>query len=152
MPSEHKPSLVITIGPPKSGKSTHVDNLTPFGWTVLCPDDFRWAIYGQEFFKQGEPFVWASVEAAARAILRRNGKVVIDATNTTVAARSTWVRLAKEFDIQLEALQFNTPLYRCEERALLDDSKHMLPIINRMFKQWEAIQEREDIKVVHTFD
>jgi predicted kinase len=149
---ENHPRLVITIGLPKSGKSTHLDNIGPFGWTILCPDDFRWAIYGQEFFKQGEPFVWAAVEAAARAILRRNGHVIIDATNMTLAARSTWRRLAREFDIQLEALVWDIPYDLCQMRAREEGAYHMEEVILRMFKQWEAIQDWEKIKVVHTFD
>jgi predicted kinase len=144
----NKPELCITIGLPKSGKSTFLDEHTSTEVTILCPDDFRWAIYGQEFFKQGEPFVWACVEAAARAILRRGGSVVIDATNTTTAARSTWRKLAHEFDLQLLALVFKTPYDVCIARA----ENHMVPVIARMYKQWEDIQEWEKIKVVHTFE
>lgn len=144
---DRKPQLVITMGLPYSGKSTHCKSLIELGWTVLCPDEFRYAIYGQEFLAIGEAWVWAAVTASARALLRLNHSVIIDATNTHKAARSTWVKMAKEFDIQLQAVVFNTPIDECKRRAMANNADHMVPVITRMADQWEPIENEEDIFV-----
>lgn len=147
MIAPNKPRLVITVGLPKSGKSTYVDK-HGFGWSIICPDDIRWDVYGREFWSTGEPFVWAVAEAAVRSMLRRNQQVIVDATNTTKRARSTWVRVAHDNDIRLEALVFNTSLDGCIEQARQDDAEHMIPIIERMHRQWEPVTPAE-LDVLH---
>lgn len=145
------PALAITCGLPRSGKSTLAGEMQLSGWTVVCPDEVRLALHGQAFVPNAEGFVWATTELMVRALLRTGNAVLVDATNTTVKRRAVWLRIAKEFGLQLDALVVDTSLEECHRR-----NKESLPplpsdVIDRMAAQWEYPEE-EGIRAVVVHD
>jgi predicted kinase len=129
--NEPCPELVVLIGLPKSGKSTHVDQHFQH-YQLICPDDIRQGL-GVRHDQRLEPFVWAVVEAQARAILRRRRSLVIDATNTTENARQKWINLAREYQYPLKMIWINTPIELCLERAEQDGFPRS--VLRRMHEQ-----------------
>lgn len=136
--------LAIMCGLPRSGKSTYAARLREGqGWTVICPDEVRYALHGRPYFQEAEPFVWAMCETMARALLRNNHKVLIDATNTTKKRRAPWLRIAREFDINPLAFVMLTSPEECHRRN--KDNLPSLPndVIERMADQFEHIERVE---------
>lgn len=140
--SEFVTRLAILCGLPQSGKSTYARELRRGDpWVVICPDEIRWALYGQDYFQAGEPFVWANAELMARSLLRNEHMVLIDATNSTAKRRRQWVSLAQEFDMDLCAYVLNTPAEECIRRANRNNKLYMKWVIERMAKQFEPVTE-----------
>lgn len=136
--------LAIMCGLPRSGKSTFAAQLREDeGWTVICPDEVRYALHGQAFVREAEPFVWAMCETMVRALLRNDHKVLIDATNTTAKRRAAWSRIAREFDLAPLAFVVLTSVKECHRRN--KDNSPSLPsdVIERMADQYEHVDRAE---------
>jgi predicted kinase len=117
-------------------------------WQIVCPDDIRTAM-GHEFYGPIEPLVWAITETQVRASLIRDRKVLVDATNITKNERRKWKRVAEEFSVPVRAFVFHTPITICMYRARVDERQHMIPVIERMAKKYEAITEDEAFKLTY---
>lgn len=105
--------LILMCGFPGSGKSTLLkDSLDA---VILCPDEFRLVLTGQEFLAEAEDFVWATVKLTARVLLRQGKTVIIDATHLTLGSRAQWIRLAPP-GIEIECWWVKTPFEVCCER------------------------------------
>ena len=66
------PVLQILCGFPGSGKSTFISQQRRSSVRppiVLCPDDFRRILTGQDFFRHAEEMAWSHVKTSARALL-----------------------------------------------------------------------------------
>ena len=128
--------LVMTVGLPRSGKSTWARTT---GLPIVNPDSIRLAIHGKPFIGLAEPFVWATAKAMVRALfLAGHDRVVLDATNTTEKRRAEWASPAwsREFVV------FDTDPETCRQRALVtcgDDEEWdgLLKAIERMHNNWE---------------
>lgn len=136
--------LGITMGLPRSGKSSFCKELMQAGYVIICPDKVRLALHGQRSQPLSERFVWASVELMVRALLMQGHKVIVDATHTRHKSRAVWTRMAKDFDIKLDIYWMNTPKEVCLERNVGDGS---VPedVISRMARQLQAPTENEGV-------
>lgn len=139
--------LAIMCGLPLSGKSTFANGLKLDGWTVICPDDVRIALHGHAFHGPAEPFVWASCELMVRALVLRNHKVLIDATNIAKERRRVWSGIAREHGLKLEAFVMTTSPEKCRRRAAELEKLHMVDVIDRMAANWEPVEEEEGVVV-----
>jgi predicted kinase len=112
-------TLLVTIGPPASGKSTFLEKLHPD--VLFCPDNNLYL---------GNRYYWNDqrVALAWRTEYERFGKMLHlvntetsslwawDATFTTRILRSALVNIAAGFGMRPVALVFKTPLNVCLER------------------------------------
>lgn len=129
--------IILLAGLPACGKSTFARRLEtePHAAIVICPDEFRKVITGQDFFRPAEEFVWATVKATVRTILTYRDKFVcVDATNLTVGSRKQWVDIAKELEIPIDIMWFDTPIEVCLERNEKRERKVPVSIIENMEK------------------
>lgn len=117
--------VVVTIGLPLSGKSTLLDLL---GLPIQCPDDYRWTITGQEYYKPAEPLVWAHVGVAIATALRRHNVVCIDATHSQEYEWQKWKKLG--YDCRFILMPFLPDKYT--QRAKDTGREHMIEVISRM--------------------
>lgn len=136
--------LVVTVGLPRSGKTTWCRWFRDrTGGVILCADAVRLALHGQPFSECAEPHVWAMMKTMAWALfLAGNNPVIIDATNTTRARRKEWETLSagRWITVYKEVL---TPLNVCVERA--GDNPGLVGAIHRMYKHYEALGPNEQI-------
>ncbi len=143
----NKQEIIVMVGLPLSGKSTVVDNMvkTPFSdhFTIVCPDDVRMALYGQEYVKTGEKFVWATVDVMIRSLLLRGQSVIVDATNKSKWERQQWYKLAQEFGIPLRIIHVSTSAKECVRRAEESGRTEMIEVIERMADGFEDLEEDE---------
>ena len=137
--------LFMTMGLPYSGKSTFVREQCDA--PIVCPDAIRLALHGQRYLAEREPEVWSIAKTMVRALfLAGHGDVVLDATNTTRKRRDEWdgpwLRTIWVFP-RCEKL--------CAERARRRKDSHILPVIDRMAKQWEPVEPDEGFTSIQEF-
>lgn len=124
-------TLVLTIGLPRSGKSTWS---RAQGVPIVNPDSIRLAIHGQPFFAPAEPLVWTTAKLMVRALfLAGHDTVILDATNTTSYRRDEWA--SREWTRQYVC--FDTPVAVCHERATAAGQDYLHAVIDRMAKEME---------------
>ena len=125
--------LVVTVGLPYSGKSVWSSKQ---GVPIVCPDEIRYALHGCRYLPLAEPFVWAIAMVMVRALFGAgHEKVVVDATNMTRKRRDFWQsdEWATAFKV------FTDPRDVCYRRAEVAQDETILPIIDRMASEWEAL-------------
>ncbi len=134
------PVLVMTVGLPRSGKSTWA---VQTGLPAVNPDSVRLAMHGQAFFAPAEPLVWAHVRLMVRSLFIAGHRIVIlDATNVSERRRQEW--LSKEWECQYQC--FQTPVEECIRRAHSSGKPELVPVIYRMSKELTWPRERWDIR------
>jgi predicted kinase len=109
--------IVIVVGLPGSGKSTYLHKL---GVNAISSDAIRLLLADDATIQT----IHAQVFATMRYLLRRRlalGRPVsyVDATHLTVSERAPYVKIARAFDCDLEAVYFDVPVEVCQERNRL---------------------------------
>jgi predicted kinase len=134
---EPKPTLVLTIGLPRSGKSSWAVRT---GFPVVNPDSIRYALHGQRFLWEAEPMVWTMARYMVRSLFLTGHRIVIlDATNIKVHRREEWQ--SEQWETYYK--QFKTPAEECIRRALALEDQYIVPIIERMAAEFEPLTEEE---------
>lgn len=128
------PTLYITVGLPRCGKSTwcreHQD------WPIVNPDSIRLAIHGKEFDPKHEQLVWWTAKIMVESLFRAgNEKVVLDSTMVAHARRQEW----KSKDWDTVYVIFKTSQAECERRAVAEGRPHMVGVIQRMAYLYEPV-------------
>jgi len=134
-----KKTLILTVGLPRSGKSSWASKKVK-DFVVVNPDAIRLAIYGQPFIKEAEPLVWMFAKYMVESLfLGGHDKIILDSTATNRRARDfwksdKWVRRYKLFKTSKEV---------CIERAKKDEKEYLIPVIERMAAQYEPVEDEE---------
>lgn len=125
--------LILTVGLPRSGKSTWAREQ---GFPIVNPDSVRLAIHGEAFIAKAEPIVWQHVFIMAEALFNAGHEtIIIDATNTMKRRRDEWKNKFPDAEIQFQV--FETPAEECIRRAVRTGQLYLIPVIERMEKQWD---------------
>lgn len=135
--------LIVTCGLPRSGKSTWAMQQ---GHPVVCLDAIRKALHGQPFYGPAEPVVWAMTDNFVRALfLAGHDTVIVDETSTTRKRRDPWARLdlGAEYQVNVQFKYFDTDKDTCIKRAVESCTDYLVPVIERMAEQFEALGEDE---------
>lgn len=129
--------LIVCVGLPRSGKSTWA---RAQGYPVVNPDSIRLALHGQPFIALAEPFVWATAKVMVRSLfLAGHTRVILDATNVTRKRRDEW----KGEGWAVRFRQFLECDETCWQRAVDSGRPELIPVIERMAKEWEPLGEGE---------
>jgi predicted kinase len=108
---------VITVGLPGSGKSTWLQQL---GANAISSDAIRLLLADDATIQS----IHAQVFAIVRYLLRHRlalGRPVsyVDATHLTVRERAPYVRMARKYGCDVEAVFFDVPVEVCQQRNRL---------------------------------
>lgn len=121
-------NLYYTVGAPRSGKSTYIKQSWDFlNYTHVCVDNFRLAVYGKRWWREGESAAYAHAYLAARALLKTGNNVVYDDTNTS----ETSLRRIWEIDPDAKPIVILTSTEVCKERAVATSQEDLFPVIER---------------------
>lgn len=106
--------IVITVGLPGSGKSTYLKRR---GVNAISSDEIRHLIADDS----EDQSIHARVFATIRYLIRQRiaaGRVVtyVDATHLTRWERRPYVRLARKYGCEVEAIFFDVPVETCVRR------------------------------------
>ena len=105
-------ALVLLIGPSGAGKSAWAASHCEPG-TVLSSDALRELVAGDAADQSASADAFKVLHVVARARARRGLFTVVDATNLTVSARRSLLRLAARAGRPAVAVVFEVSLERC---------------------------------------
>ncbi|KAI8146150.1 AAA domain-containing protein [Fennellomyces sp. T-0311] len=97
--------VLILVGLPGSGKSTFSNTLVDLkpNWRRVNQDDLRSR---------------KNCEIHCRKFLRQNYNVVVDRCNFDEQQRSTWIRIAREFQVPVDCIVFTADQQTCGDRIM----------------------------------
>lgn len=131
-------TLIMTVGLPRSGKSTWAkkQNLP-----IVCPDAIRFALHGQRYIELAEPMVWTIAKLMARSLfLAGHSTVILDATNTNRARRDEW----RDPNWERVFKVIPTDAATCWDRAQAEGDHYIQPIIQRMAAAYQPLDPLEE--------
>jgi predicted kinase len=116
-PATQQPSkgvVVLAVGLPGSGKSSWFKrhNITP-----LSSDVLRSMLFDDPSEQRFQDLVFSNLRSMLKArLIARRPTNYVDATNLTPHERNNWIKLAKDFGYEAQAVFFDVPLDVCIER------------------------------------
>jgi predicted kinase len=113
-PSSPKGVVVLAIGLPGSGKSSWFKrhNVVP-----LSSDLVRSLLFDDIREQRFQDLVFSNLRSMLKArLIAKRPMNYVDATNLTPQERQHWIKLAKDYHYEVQAVFFDVPLEVCIER------------------------------------
>jgi predicted kinase len=113
-PSSPKGVVVLAIGLPGSGKSSWFKrhNVVP-----LSSDLVRSLLFDDVREQRFQDLVFSNLRSMLKArLIAKRPMNYVDATNLTPQERQHWIKLAKDYQYEVQAVFFDVPLEVCIER------------------------------------
>ncbi len=131
-------TLHMMVGLPRSGKSTMASSL---GFPIVEPDAIRQVMHGTPWKRNVEPLVWAIAHIMVESLFAAgHNDVVLDATCHTIQRRAEWE--SENYIIQYH--EVDTCVSECINRAIINNQRYLIPIIERMARQYTPVGGRTD--------
>jgi predicted kinase len=109
-----KGTVVLAIGLPGSGKSSWFkrNKITP-----LSSDLLRVLLFDDPTEQRFQDLIFSNLRSMLKArLIARRPLNYVDATNLTPQERQGWIKLAKDYGYEVQAVVFDVPLETCLER------------------------------------
>jgi predicted kinase len=106
--------VILAIGLPGSGKSSWFKR---HKITALSSDLLRSLLFDDVNEQRFQDLVFSNLRSMLKArLIARRPLNYVDATNLTPQERHGWIKLAKDFQYDVQAVYFDVPLELCLER------------------------------------
>jgi len=128
--------VVLAIGLPGSGKSSWFkrNNIVP-----LSSDMLRSLLFDDVREQRFQDLVFSNMRSMLKArLIARRPTNYVDATNLTPQERAHWIKLAKDYNYEVQAVFFDVPLEVCIERHQRRDRVVPEDIMRRMAGKMKA--------------
>jgi predicted kinase len=125
-----KGAVVLAIGLPGSGKSSWFKrhNITP-----LSSDLLRMLLFDDAQEQRFQDLVFSNLRSMLKArLIARRPLNYVDATNLTPHERHSWIKLAKDYGYEVQAVFFDVPVEVCLERNQRRDRVVGEDVLRRM--------------------
>jgi len=122
--------VILAIGLPGSGKSSWFKrhNLTP-----LSSDVVRMLLFDDAQEQRFQDLVFSNLRSMLKArLIARRPLNYVDATNLTPHERHSWIKLAKDYGYEVQAVFFDVPVEVCLERNQRRDRVVDEDVLRRM--------------------
>jgi predicted kinase len=129
-PQAPKGYVVLAIGMPGSGKTTWFRRR---GVTPLSSDLLRNILFDDVEEQRYQGLVFSTLRSLLRArLIARMPWNYVDATNLSIHERRQWIKMAKSFGYEVQAVFFDVPLEVCLERNSKRDRSVSEDIMRKM--------------------
>ena len=129
-PQAPKGYVVLAIGMPGSGKTTWFRRR---GVTPLSSDLLRNILFDDVEEQRYQGLVFSTLRSLLRArLIARMPWNYVDATNLSVHERRQWIKMAKSFGYEVQAVFFDVPLDVCLDRNRQRDRSVSEEVMKRM--------------------
>jgi len=129
-PQAPKGFVVLAIGLPGSGKTTWFRRR---GVTPLSSDLLRNILFDDVEEQRYQGLVFSTLRSLLRArLIARMPWNYVDATNLSVHERRQWIKMAKSFGYEVQAVFFDVPLEVCLERNSQRDRSVSEEVMRKM--------------------
>lgn len=129
-PVVSKGTVVLAIGLPGSGKSSWFKRheLTP-----LSSDMLRAILFDDPTEQRFQDLIFSNLRSMLKArLIARRPLNYVDATNLTAHDRASWIKLAKDYGYEVQAVYFDVPLDICLQRNAKRERKVPEDVMRRM--------------------
>jgi predicted kinase len=135
-PQAPKGYVVLAIGMPGSGKTTWFRRR---GVTPLSSDLLRNILFDDVEEQRYQGLVFSTLRSLLRArLIARMPWNYVDATNLSVHERRQWIKMAKSFGYEVQAVFFDVPLEVCLDRNRQRDRSVSEDIMRKMAEKLKA--------------
>jgi predicted kinase len=122
--------VVLAIGMPGSGKTTWFRRR---GVTPLSSDLLRNILFDDVEEQRYQGLVFSTLRSLLRArLIARMPWNYVDATNLSIHERRQWIKMAKSFGYEVQAVFFDVPLEVCLERNRQRDRSVSEDVMRKM--------------------
>jgi len=129
-PLAPKGYVVLAIGMPGSGKTTWFRRK---GVTPLSSDLLRNILFDDVEEQRYQGLVFSTLRSLLRArLIARMPWNYVDATNLSIHERRQWIKMAKSFGYEVQAVFFDVPLEVCLERNSQRDRSVSEDVMRKM--------------------
>jgi predicted kinase len=129
-PQAPKGFVVLAIGLPGSGKTTWFRRR---GVTPLSSDLLRNILFDDVEEQRYQGLVFSTLRSLLRArLIAKMPLNYVDATNLSVHERRQWIKMAKSFGYEVQAVFFDVPLEVCLDRNRSRDRMVSEEVMRRM--------------------
>ncbi len=129
-PQAPKGYVVLAIGLPGSGKTTWFRRR---GVTPLSSDLLRNILFDDVEEQRYQGLVFSTLRSLLRArLIARMPWNYVDATNLSIHERRQWIKMAKSFGYEVQAVFFDVPLEVCLQRNSKRDRSVSAEVMRKM--------------------
>jgi predicted kinase len=122
--------VVLAIGMPGSGKTTWFGRR---GVTPLSSDMLRGILFDDVEEQRYQGLIFSTLRSLLRArLIAKMPMNYVDATNLSVHERRQWIKMAKSFGYEVQAVFFDVPLEVCLERNRSRDRSVSEEVMRKM--------------------
>ena len=150
----NKPSFIMMVGLPGSGKSTYAKTLTLDGkpYIIHSSDKLREELYGDAAIQGDNNKLFAELHKRIKEDLRRGENVVYDATNIKKKNRIAFLRELEDIPCHKDCIVMATEYKACVYNNEHRERKVPPEVIRRMFLNYQPPHESEGFReIIYVF-